>query len=93
MKSILLPVLVVAVVSPAMAGIFDAPEFIPVIHQDGSKTFRLSVTLTKHHPTGPDRSEKIAGAFLAQNNFCSNGWEMTKEQEVSNRLTIEGRCK
>lgn len=77
----------------AEAGIFDPPEFIPIIHQDGSRTFTLSVTLTKHHPSGSDRSEKIAGAFLAQKNFCENGWEITKEEEIRKRLTIEGRCK
>ncbi len=94
MKSVQSLMLLMVAITPACAGgIFDAPEFIPIIHKDGSRTFTLSVTLTKYHPTGPDRSEKIAGAFLAQNNFCSKGWELTKEQEVNKRLTIEGRCK
>lgn len=92
MKIIIFTALITLSISAA-AGIFDPPEFIPIIHQDGSRTFVLSVTLTKHHPTGPDRSEKIAGAFLAQKNFCEKGWEITKEQEKEKRLTIEGRCK
>lgn len=88
-------IVLLLVCTGAHAGLWNAPQFIPMTHADGSQTWQIKILLSdipKADRQAPGRDTKVAGRFLGHHKFCTSGWELTKSTIEDKWLVLDGKC-